>query len=241
MKSYLGCSGWYYEDWIKRFYPEDIKRSEWLSYYSKHFNTVEINSSFYRFPREKTLENWYQRTPEDFKFTLKVNQSITHRKKFKNIGELLNNFYKLSDLLGDKLCCLLFQLPPNLKKNMELLNNAAEQFNDSKTNVMEFRHPSWYDEEVYDFLDDHDIIFCTVSVSDLPPDIVVINSQAYIRFHGTGEDERYQHLYSQQELREWVDRIKKEDIHELYSYFNNDYHANAVLNCQQFKEILKDK
>ena len=240
MKMYLGCSGWYYDHWINRFYPIEIKKSEWLPYYAQNFQTVEINSTFYRFPREKMLQNWYEKTPEDFKFILKVNQSITHRKKFKDTSNLLRNFYELSEYLREKLGGLLFQLPPNIHKNMKILKRALEQFDTSNNNVLEFRHPSWYDEDVYKLLDDYNVIFCSVSTSNLPQDLIVIKNKAYIRFHGTDEDKRYQHLYSDEELRQWARKIKREDISELYCYFNNDYHANAVKNCLKLKKLLED-
>jgi len=127
LKEYhLGCSGWYYNHWIKRFYPKKLKKSDWLEYFSQHFNTVEVNSTFYRFPRENMLNSWYKKTPKDFLFTLKVNQIITHRKKFNETQDLLNRFYNLSKNLGNKLGCLLFQIPLYISVNMEFLENVID-------------------------------------------------------------------------------------------------------------------
>lgn len=238
-KLYLGCSGWYYDHWIKRFYPEDLKKTDWLEYYSHHFNTVEINNTFYRFPSEKTLKSWYKKTPGDFLFTLKVNQSITHRKKFNETEELLKRFYDLSEILEDKLGCLLFQIPPYLHKNMVFLKRAVEQLDTNKKNVLEFRDSSWFDNEVYEFLSDNNVAFCTVSESELPDDLIDISSRVYVRFHGTGEDERYQHLYSAEELENWARKIKNSHAEEVFCYFNNDYEGKAVRNCEQLREMLE--
>ena len=160
-KYFLGCSGWYYNDWAGKFYPEKLNKSKWLEYYSKHFNTVEINNTFYRFPNEKTVKGWYNRTPDDFKITLKANQLITHRKRFKNTQSTINRFYGLAEILEDKLSCILFQFPPFKSKDIDFLKNAINQFDISKNNVIEFRHPSWFDKEVYNVLNEFNVSFCS--------------------------------------------------------------------------------
>ncbi len=234
---YIGCSGWYYDHWKNRFYPEDLKKSDWLTYYGEHFNTVEINSTFYRFPTEKLLTTWYKKTPEDFIFTLKVNQIITHRKKFKDTKDLLKRFYKISGILENKLGCILFQIPPNITKNMDFLANIVNQLDSDKKNVIEFRDISWFHEDVYQFLTDNNLNFCTVSAPDLPDNLVTTYSLAYIRFHGI--EDKYQHLYSIDELEEWAQKIQNLNADEIFCYFNNDYEANAIKNCKQLKKILK--
>jgi len=105
---YVGCSGWYYDDWVDRFYPGDIKKQEWLTFYAKHFNTVEVNNTYYHYPNTKMLKGWYDRTPDDFKFTLKANRLITHRKKFEDTQDQVDRFYELAENLGEKLACILF-------------------------------------------------------------------------------------------------------------------------------------
>jgi uncharacterized protein YecE (DUF72 family) len=124
---FLGCSGYHYNHWKKIFYPEKLSKTKWLQYYAKYFNTVEINNTFYQFPRESTLKGWYDRTPEHFKFILKANRSITHTRKFHNTEKLTERFYKLADVLHEKLACILFQLPPFIHKNLELLEKIASQ------------------------------------------------------------------------------------------------------------------
>lgn len=122
---YLGCSGFYYDHWRGRFYPEKLAKTKWLQYYSEHFNTLEVNNTFYRYPTEKLLKGWYQKTPENFHFTLKANRAITHTRKFHNTEQLTLNFYNLAFLLREKLLCVLFQLPPFVHKNMELLEKIT--------------------------------------------------------------------------------------------------------------------
>lgn len=236
-KYFLGCSGWYYQDWAEEFYPENLSKSRWLEYYSKQFNTVEINNTFYRFPSEKTVEGWYNKTPEDFKLTLKANQVITHRRRFKNTQSTVNHFYSLAEILGEKLGCILFQIPPQKSKDIDFLKNAVEQFDISKNNIIEFRHPSWFDEEVYDLLNKSEVGFCSVSSADLPDDLIITANTVYIRFHGVGS-ERYHYLYSDRELKEWADKLKESDSDHIFCYFNNDYHANAPKNAQMLQKMI---
>ena len=138
---YLGCSGWFYNPWIGRFYPEGINKGKWLEFYSQHFNTVEVNSTFYGFPKESMVKGWYKRAPQGFVFTLKANKQITRVNKLKNINKLLHSFYSLADLLEEKLGCILFQTPPSLYKDVALLKDFISQL-DKKKNVIEFRHKS---------------------------------------------------------------------------------------------------
>jgi len=236
---FIGCSGWYYNDWAGKFYPERGSKSKWLGYYSEQFQTVEVNNTFYRFPNEKTVKGWHDRTPDDFKFTLKANQLITHRRMFKNTKNTINRFYRLAELLEDKLACILLQMPPNKPKDLDFLENAVEQLDNSKKNVIEFRHLTWFESEVYKILNKFNIGFCSVSSPDLPEDIIVTSNIAYIRFHGkNGNDERYRYLYSKKELNEWAEKIKESKAREVFCYFNNDYNANATKNALVLKDIL---
>ena len=234
---FLGCSGWYYNDWAEKFYPDNLSKSKWLEYYSKQFNTVEINNTFYRFPNEKTVQGWYNKTPNNFKFTLKANQVITHRMRFKNTQSTLNRFYRLAEILEDKLGCVLFQLPPQKSKDIDFLKNALEQFDTSKKNIIEFRHPSWFDDEVYSLLNESKAGFCSVSSTDLPDDLITTSNINYVRFHGTGT-EKYHYLYSNQELRDWTDKLKKSNADNIFCYFNNDYNANAPKNAQMLQKMI---
>ena len=234
---FLGCSGFYYNHWKGPFYPEKLAKAKWLQYYSEQFNTLEVNNTFYRFPTEKLLKDWYEKTPEKFRFTLKANRAITHTRKFHNTEKLLADFYKLAFLLREKLLCVLFQLPPFIYKNMELLEKIGDQVNFEAINVVEFRHESWWDGEVYDFMKKKGLVFCTVSTSELPETLVKTAPAVYVRFHG--KDGWYHHFYPEKELEEWADKIKRQNARKVFCYFNNDINANAVENCLTLKKMLE--
>ena len=234
---FLGCSGFYYNHWRGIFYPQNLPKTQWLQYYAEHFNTLEANNTFYRFPSEKMLEDWYEKTPEHFRFTLKANRAITHTRKFHNTEQLTANFYKLAYLLHEKLLAVLFQLPPFVHKNMELLEKIASQVDPKVTNVVEFRHESWWDIEVYDFIKKKGLIFCDISVSELPETLVQTGSTIYVRFHG--KDGKYQYLYPDAELADWAKKIKRLNAQQVFCYFNNDVNGNAVKNCLTLKKLLE--
>lgn len=233
----MGCSGWYYDHWAGRFYPEDLDKSEWLGFYADRFSTVEVNSTFYHFPTKRMLGSWYRKTPGDFVFTLKANRIITHRKKFQGTRGLVDRFYQLAGLLGDKLGCILFQIPPVMRKDAGFLKGVIEQLDPRMDNVVEFRHPSWFCDEVYSLLRESGVGFCAVSAPELPQDLVATSRNAYVRFHG--RDDWYRYLYSEEELREWSERIQVLDVERVFCYFNNDYQAHAVKNCLQLKGLLE--
>ncbi|MGD2296000.1 MAG: DUF72 domain-containing protein, partial [Candidatus Aminicenantes bacterium] len=226
MAYYLGTSGWSYSSWKERFYPSGIPQRDWLRFYAEHFNSVEINMTFYRFPKAEVLQDWAEKTPHEFKFTLKANRQITHRKKLFDVEHDVRYFNLLVGNLGDKLGCLLFQLPPSLHLDLKLLRSFLSTLSTEYNNVIEFRHESWYTESVYDLLRSKNVTFCTVSSERVPDQPVNTAETAYFRFHGLTGGFRYN--YSDRELQTWADLIQKTAAKELYVYFNNDYQAQAV-------------
>ncbi len=236
---YIGCSGWFYEHWRGVFYPESLGKREWLDYYTKFFNTVEINSSFYRMPTERLLKSWYQRTPEDFLFTLKVYRGITHTKIPGSNSAILKRFYKLSEILGVKLGCILFQFPPSFKKDMEVLREFVSKLDKDKKNVLEFRHRTWFDEEVLKYLKEEGIGYCIVSAPDVPLILDITTDFLYIRWHG--KRSWYDDNYTRKDLIKWAkiirDFIKQRGV-EVYGYFNNDFMGFAVKNALELRSIL---
>ncbi|MGD6852469.1 MAG: DUF72 domain-containing protein [Candidatus Bathyarchaeia archaeon] len=236
---FLGCSGFYYNHWKGKFYPAELSKTRWLQYYAQHFNTLEVNNTFYRYPTEKLLKNWYTKTPSDFRFTLKANRIITHLHKFRQTEQYTQNFYQLARLLEEKLLCVLFQLPPMVHKDMALLEAIAVQMDSSVMNALEFRHRSWWDREVYDFLDGHGLVFCSVSASDLTEELIETGGAVYVRFHG--KDCWYRHNYPDDQLAAWAQKIKQQNPKRVLCYFNNDYNANAPKNCLTLKKLLEPK
>ncbi|WP_324721371.1 DUF72 domain-containing protein [Salinimicrobium sp. HB62] len=237
MKVHIGCSGYNYKEWRGPFYPQKMPQRKWLEYYSDIFDTVEINNTFYRFPRENALHSWKDTVEKDFQFTLKGHRYVTHRKKLKEVSESVRDFEVLAKLLKKNLGCVLWQLPPNLHRNDEKLEEFCQTLDPGIKNVLEFRHDSWYDEEVYRILRKNKIIFSSISSPEFPDDLITTGKIGYLRFHGTGKD-WYDHLYSETELREWHRKIKDSGLKEIYIYFNNDIHAHAPVNARQLKEIF---
>lgn len=234
---HLGTSGWSYSGWKGRFYPEQLSQRGWLSFYAQHFSTVEINMTFYRYPKPETLEGWLSKVPEDFKFTLKANRQITHRKRIKDVKSEVRYFYILADKLRSQLGCILFQLPPSLTIDLDLLKEFLSTLSTDYKNVIEFRHESWYSDEVFTLLKAHNVIFCTVSSTKVPKTVIETGETCYFRFHGlTGG---YRYSYNEEELKIWAESIKKISAKECFIYFNNDYHAHAVSNCKSLGQLLQ--
>lgn len=235
---YVGCSGFFYKDWKGKFYPEDIPQRLWLEYYSEEFNTVELNNTFYRLPKPATFEQWYDRTPPHFRFAVKGSRYVTHIKRMKNPEETLAKMYDAAWLLKEKLGCILWQVPPNLKKDLDLLKQFAQACSKDLVNVIEFRHLSWFDEEVYNLLKKEQIAYCMLSAPDNYPEHAwqTHNNLIYLRFHGKGD--WYKYLYSDTELREWKNKLKQCRAKDFYVFFNNDYNANAVANARTFREMI---
>ena len=244
----IGTSGWYYGHWQERFYPEDLPKSEWLSYYAKEFGTVEINNTFYHLPQEQTLKKWQSIAPPDFLFVVKANRYITHIKKLKDTKEELQRFFERLELLKKHLGPVLYQLPPMLHKNLKLLGSFLEMLPKKHKAVFEFRHESWYEDDTFRLLDDFNAGFCIHDLGgELTPKIITGNV-IYIRFHGTSG--RYTGNYSNTMLAKWADWIsdfacatpdKKENqknVNAVYAYFNNDALGHAVANARTLRSLV---
>ncbi|MBG6236376.1 uncharacterized protein YecE (DUF72 family) [Pedobacter sp. CAN_A7] len=238
-KWHVGCSGFHYKHWRGTFYPEKLAVKNWFSYYTEHFDTLELNVTFYRFPTVPLLTTWYEKSAANFRFAVKAPRLITHYKKFIDTDRLMDDFYRTVDLgLKEKCGCCLFQLPPNYYYSGERLEKIISSLHKDFNNVMEFRHESWWQEVVYQELAKHNISFCGMSHPDLPKDIVKNTSLFYFRLHG--EEQLYASRYSDKQLHDFANEIMSgKEIREGYIFFNNDINTNAVYNAKVFKEILK--
>ena len=183
------------------------------------------------------LENWAATVEKKFQFTLKGHRFVTHRKKLNEAERPVKDFETLAKMLKENLGCILWQLPPNLHRNDEKLKEFCQVLDPSLKNVIEFRHDSWYDPEVYRILEENNIIFCAISSPEFPDDLITTAETGYLRFHGTSKN-WYDHLYSKEELKEWQKKITESGLKEIYIYFNNDIHANAPKNAAQLKELF---
>lgn len=233
---HIGTSGWSYPDWRGRFYPSDLAQKDWLEFYARQFRTVEINMSFYRFPKPETLKAWVDRTPPGFLFSLKANRRITHVKKLKDVRSDVRYFGLLADSLGDRLGCLLFQLPPSLSRDTVLLAEFLSILEPHRRNVLEFRHESWFTDDVLELLRSRGAVFCAVSSTKVPRLVAATSETAYVRFHGLRGEHRY--VYTDEELEEWAAEIRRLPAREVFIYFNNDYRAYAAANAHRLAELL---
>jgi len=234
----IGTSGWHYAHWGGRFYPEELAKSRWFEHYAGHFNTVEINNTFYQLPREVSVKRWHTQAPADFVYTVKASRYITHIKRLKEAGEPLETFFKRMNLLKGKLGLVLYQLPPSLHQDLNLLRDFVKLLPNKPNSVFEFRHKSWYCEDIFRFLDKSGCSFCVHDMAGVETPKVVTGGIVYIRLHGpTG---RYAGNYSKVSLRNWAGWIKDniENVRGVYVYFNNDTNAYAVKNAKMLKEQL---
>ncbi|MCS7385357.1 MAG: DUF72 domain-containing protein [archaeon GB-1867-005] len=238
----IGTSGWDYSDWVGVFYPSPRRKFE---YYCKVFNTVEIDSTFYSLPSPKLVRSWVRRSPKNFIFAAKIPRLITHKKELNlklGIERDLELFLSLIQPLkkANKLGPLLFQLPPSMKCNLELVEELLEILPRDFMFAIEFRHSSWINDETFNLLRKHNVAYVIVDEPLLPPLCEVTANFAYIRWHGRGKRPWYYYRYKPEELREWVPRVKEvsEKVDVVYGYFNNHFHGFACESALIVLEML---
>ena len=238
-KWWIGFSGFHYKGWKGVFYPEDLPQRKWFEFYCESFNTVELNVTFYRFPRVKDLQSWYERSPEEFMFTVKAPRLITHYKRFNNSARELGDFYNaVAKGLKDKLGTILFQLHPGIEFSEEKLEQILKSLDVSFLNVIEFRHESWWRADVVKALQHENVTFCSISYPDLPDDVYKTAKTMYYRFHGIPK--LYLSSYSNKKLQQVVAAIKhKRGVQDIYTYFNNDIEAAAIRNARTVQRLVR--
>jgi len=238
MKWKIGCSGFYYKEWKDFFYPKGLPQKDWFKFYAEHFNTIEINASFYKTPTEKSLEKWHNDSPADFIFTIKAPRLLTHYKQLKDCKADATDFYHLlNNGLKEKLGCVLFQFPPSFHYTEEKLERLLETLNPSFKNVVEFRHASWWNEDVFTQLKANHIIFASQSYpKSLPEEVVVTNSTIYYRFHG--KPVLYKSTYEFPTIKHFFEQIP-ETADDVFVYFNNTWGLGAIKNAKQLQTLVK--
>jgi uncharacterized protein YecE (DUF72 family) len=238
----IGCSGWNYAHWRDGvFYPPRLPARSWLDFYARHFDTVEINTTFYRLPKREAVARWVEESPADFLFSVKISRYITHIKRLREVeagvGVLLERLRPLAD--SPKLGPYLWQLPPTFRRDDDRLAGALAAVPPGR-HAVEFRHPSWFAEGVYDLLRRHG---AALVVGDRPQVHAFQTREltadwTFVRFHWGTRGRRGN--YSETELREWADRIRDWSGAgiDVYAYFNNDWEGFAVRNALRLKELL---
>ena len=238
----IGTSGWWYEHWQGKFYPEGLDKNKWFNYYARFFNSVEVNSSFYRLPFPNMVKGWAKKSPPQFKFTLKMWRRVTHLKKLRNVREDIGIFLNRISPLKNNLGAILYQFPPSLKCDLNLLENFLRELPSGLDQVVEFRNKSWLIPDSFSLLRKYRVAYCIVSMPDFPEMVEITSKVSYIRFHG--REVLYGSSYSEEELLRWVQVIRKlpdRGVKKVYIYFNNDYNAYAVFNALRLQEILKSQ
>lgn len=239
MEFLIGTSGWWYEHWYGKFYPPEVEKKDWFSYYAKVFDTVEVNSSFYRLPFEGMVKGWARKAPGNFKFTLKMWRRVTHLKRLKEVEEDLATFFERVEPLKKNYGAILHQLPPSLKLDLSLLEGFLKMLPEGMDQVIEFRNESWLESKTFSLLKKYNVAYCIVSTPKFPDFFELTTDFSYIRFHG--RETLYSSLYSDDELKKWARRIRgflRKKIKRVYVYFNNDYNAYAVKNALKLRELL---
>ena len=213
---WIGTSGYNYPEWRGTFYPEKLAAAKMLPYYAERFPTVEINYTFYRAPNEKILEGWSAATPEHFKLTLKAPKRITHDARLRDCADRLRQFLETAAVLGPKLGALLFQLPPNLKKDVPLLDAFLDAFPPRVCAAFEFRHASWLDDEVYNRLRARNLALCVADSEKLSTPVEITADYAYFRLRDEG--------YTADDIARWADviREKASDCQDAFVYFKHE-------------------
>lgn len=255
---YIGTSGFSYQDWIGPFYPENISKGDMLTVYARQFNAVEINSSYYRITPAAVFYHLQRKVPADFKFAVKANQAITH---IRDRNEALFQEFKTSlkpIIDNKKLGCILAQFPYSFhynSTNLDYLLYLKEKMTDIPL-VVEFRNNSWLKDQVFDLLRKNEMGFCMVDQPPLerliPPIVVATSQLGYIRFHGRNKEkwwqhehayQRYDYLYSEQELQEWIPKIKDivNKTTDQYIFMNNHYKGKATKNALMLMNLLQQE
>jgi uncharacterized protein YecE (DUF72 family) len=238
---HIGCSGWVYPHWRERFYPKDVPQRSWLEYYAKHFDTVEINNTFYRLPKPSAVEGWVEHSPPGFVFAVKASRYLTHIKRLKTLDPYVDRFYEPLEALtkSTKLGTLLWQFPPNFKRDTDRLSRALQALPPGR-HAFEFRHESWFTSDVYDLLTEHGVALVIGDESSrwVSTPHVRTTDWTYLRFHH-GSRGRHGN-YSAAEIETWARRISqwRRDT-EVYAYFNNDWEGYAIRNAKRLKKLLK--
>ncbi len=240
----IGTSGYSYSHWGKGvFYPKDVPQRAWLEYYSRHFNTVELNVTFYRLVRKEVFEGWYRRTPKEFRFAAKGSRYITHIKRLRDCEEAIQSFSDNIQGLGEKLEVILWQLPPRFVYQKERLSAFCELVSEcagirETRHAFEFRHESWFVPEAARLLEHYGFSLCIPDSPHLPTAEIVTASFIYLRFHGSKS--LYSSKYTDEELAHWAQKaqIWLDQGKSLYAFFNNDVSGYAIENARRFREFL---
>ncbi|MEO1128757.1 MAG: DUF72 domain-containing protein [Planctomycetota bacterium] len=230
MQMFVGTSGYSYKEWKGTFYPDGTKPAEMLSYYLTQLPAVEINNTFYRMPTEKVLSGWAEQTPDDFRFSIKASRRITHMKRLKGVEEDVSFLLSSLETLGARLGALLFQLPPNFKKDIERIEAFFQLLPPGTPTVFEFRHDSWFDEETAQVLQAHSCAWCVSDVDDEDsPELRMTAPSGYVRLR--------RESYTSKALQTWHERIAAMPWEKAFVFFKHEDEARGPTYAAEFRSM----
>lgn len=230
MQFFVGTSGYSYKEWKGNFYPEKLPAKEMLGYYAQQFSTVEMNNTFYRMPSAAAVASWAEQTPASFRFVLKAPQTITHRKRLKNVEEDVDFFLIAAAALGERRGPLLFQLPPNMKRDLPRLEAFLGLLEGRAKVAFEFRHESWLEADTIDLLRAHQGVLCVADADELPgADLLHTADWGYVRLRREG--------YTDEALLAWIKSIRSQEWKEAYVFFRHEDTAAGVKLATRFLEL----
>jgi uncharacterized protein YecE (DUF72 family) len=230
MRFFAGTSGYSYKEWKGTFYPEKLPQQEMLSYYARRFSTVEINNTFYQMPEVSVVESWGRQVPASFRFVLKAPQTITHRKRLKNVKQETAHLLRTAAALNRRRGPLLFQLPPNFKKDLPRLEAFLGLIAGRVSSAFEFRHESWFDGDVFDSLRAHACALCVADTDEAPiSDIVSTARWGYLRLR--------RERYTARQLGKWIERIRAQGWKDAYVFFKHEDTGTGPKLAARFLEL----
>ena len=232
MNLYVGTSGYAYKEWKGSFYPNDLPTKRMLHYYAERFRTVEINNTHYRFPRAAVLEQWAAEVPANFRFVLKAHKRITHARRLKDVGDTLTDLIDVTAVLKKRLGPLLFQLPGNFKKDTSRLRDFLEQLPSKRQSAFEFRHQSWFEDDVFDLLRHHNIALCIAEAEDdLDVPFIATADWGYLRLRRPD--------YGDRELKKWAKQVQQQDWRDAFVFFKHEDAGMGPQLAGKFLELAK--
>jgi uncharacterized protein YecE (DUF72 family) len=233
----IGCSGWSYRHWRDRFYPHGLPQRRWFEFYGARFDTVELNTTFYRLPAETAVRRWRDEAPEGFRFAAKASRYITHFKRLKDSEASLARFFGRLEVLGGLLGPVLYQLPPQMERDTARLGSFLDILPKGHPAAFEFRDNSWWTADVYDLLRKHGAAFVAYDMGGVSTPLVATSDTVYVRLHGPGE--QYASGYTDRQLQAWLRNIDDlPGVKTAWVYFNNDLEGHAPRNAERMKGRL---
>ncbi len=233
MRLYVGTSGYSYKEWKGTFYPEKLAAKDMLPYYSSKLPAVELNNTFYRLPQRSMVESWKAQVPDNFRFSVKASQRITHFKRLKEAADETKYMLETVSALDDRLGVVLYQLPPNMKKDLERLETFLKNLPPDPPSAFEFRHPTWFDDDVLELLRSANRALCISDTDDLPVSHIDKTADwGYLRLRRVN--------YSTTDLREWISRMKAQDWRHTFVFFKHEDEGTGPRLASEFIDLSRE-